>query len=246
MKKQLMPRWAPAIKPCACFFVLLLVFSPGCRLHTTNEKTQFVNSKIEGQESFLPLLGRGGDVKILWGKGVYRTLKEELFGSDDRVTEEFGVLCLLADKLELPRKPWVGDILVCKSPKKGGNESGKPRAYVVTNVLLEFFNVDHFLRWIKEDPLFLVGLLKRWPICSYLPPYVDPNRKKVFSLCYRLKGWKEVNEKEDPRELIKKIPIFSEKSKWDEAEEIFVGEKWIHENVLKTIEPPFTINPKRF
>ncbi|GEM_PF-3715340 len=250
MKKKFMPRWISAINSCACSLVLLLVFSPGCRVHTinekTNEKTHFVNRKREGQDIFFPLWGRRGEVKILWGKGVYRTLKEELFENDDRVTEEFGVLCLLADKLELPRKPWVGDILVCECPKKGGGESGKPRACVVTNVFLEFFNEDFILRWIKEDPLSIVGLLKNWSICSYLPPYIDPNRKKIFSLCYRLKGWKEVNEKEDPRELIGKIPIFSEKSKWDEAEEIFVGEKWIHENVLKIIKPPYGIRPKWF
>lgn len=245
MEKKSMPWRVSIIKPFYYPIVLYFVFFSGCRLHTINGRTQIVSKKREGEGFFFPLFGKGGEVKILWGKGAYTTLKKELFGNDDRVTEEFGVLCLLAEKLNLPRKPWVGDILVCKSPKKGG-DFRKLRACVVLNVFLEFFNVDYFLRLIKEDPLLVVGLLKNWPISSYLPPYVDPNRRKIFSLCYRLKGWKEVNEKEDPGELGKKIPIFSERSKWEEAEEIYVGEEWIHKNVLKIIKPPYTINPKWF
>ena len=248
MNKKIMLWRAPVIKSYACFFVLFLVFFSGCGFHAISDRTHFMNKDREKnreiEEKYFFLLGRGDEVKILWGKGVYKTLKE-LFGNDDRVTEEYGVLCLLAKKLNLPRKPWVGDILVCKSPKKEGKGVGKLRACVVLNVFLEFYNEGNYLRMIKEAPLFAAGLQKNSPISSFLRPYVDPNRKKIFSLCYRLKGWKEVNEKEDLQKLGNKIPIFSERSKWDEAEEIYVGEEWIHKNVLKIIKPPHNIKPKR-
>ncbi len=251
---------APALVLCSA---ALLGVSSGCGSFAGIEKKDIqdgghgsgasLEKESDGSPSSL------GKIDLVCGRSVFPKNVE----GGERVKRECCLLYLLAKEMGLPKRIWVGNILICGKREKGEKEKkGKYVVYRVENVWLEFFNLRGFLERIVEDPSWGNFFLQPSFVQSFHVPFVDPNEKKVFALVYKIrkgpafpsmeaalsavgKGAESGNWFPPPNPERSSIPGCRPKEKPFWAGEKLVNEGWFEKRVVKVIRGPGRLAPHR-
>ena len=207
-----------------------------------------------------PGMREGEKIRIVWEKGVFSRSRN----LEKRVKEECCILYLLAKRMGLPERIWKYDLLVVKEEKgKGDDETASDAGHYlvvrVDDVFLRFFNEGGKLEDIVEDPGDWSFFWQPSCFQAFLSPYVDPEKKKVFALLYKIRVSRPFSSLEKAAEAMKRcgspgnifppprgknehrgtkrvLPI------WEKT--MFVQEDWFEGRILRTIRPPVWVHKR--